>query len=819
MSGSSDLNFLGLLAWLRSRAWGLALGVICWLGAGALAPVVGQVDSLAGIAGALSRYGQRVPTEKLFLHLDRPGYTSGETMWFKVYAVEGRTHQPLAASAVAYVEVLDDDNQAVVQVKIALHHATGQGSVVLPAGLASGRYTVRAYTSWMQNFAPELYFHTLVTVVNTRTPLVVPAAHLARPYDLQFFPEGGYLVQGLRSKVGFKITDGSGQSVAAEGDVLDQNGSSVLHFTTLRFGLGSFSFTPAKAGGTYTAVVRLANQQLVKYSLPAARAQGYVLTLEEASPGQLRIAVQTQGVELTEKLFLLGHTQQRVAVAADAQLRDGQAVFVVNKDQLAAGISHFTLFNSRRQPLCERLYFRPPPAPLALTARADKSQYEPRQKVSLQLAALNPAGQSLPANLSVAVYQLDSLSAAGGPDMASYLWLTSDVKGVVENPAYYCTASGSEAAEAADNLMLTQGWSRFRWADVLAAKPDSLVYLPELNGSVVRGRVVNSVTKVPLANIPIYLTAPSRHLQLYSAASRQDGSFLIELPDLYGSRQLVVQANPTRDSLCQIEVLSPFARQYAVLSKSPFTLNGALAASLQRRHVQAEVQRRYFGAVPVRYQLPLLRDSLPFYGKPSERYLLDDYTRFKVMEEVMREYVPGVLVRARKDGFHFLVPDNNAHTIIENPLVLLDGMPVFNTNKIMAFDPLKVRRLDVITTRYFLGPSIYNGVVSYSTYGGDLAGFPLDSHALLLEYEGLQGQRDFYAPRYETTQQQQNRLPDFRNLLYWNPQVLTDSSLPLTFYTSDQVGRYRVVVQGLSTKGLAGSTSFTFTVSMPPRRP
>ncbi|UOQ73108.1 hypothetical protein [Hymenobacter cellulosilyticus] len=286
-----------------------------------------------------------------------------------------------------------------------------------------------------------------------------------------------------------------------------------------------------------------------------------------------------------------------------------------------------------------------------------------------------------------------------------------------------------------------------------------------------------------------------------------------ETADWYGTRQLVAQPNPTRDSVYRVEILNPFSEQYAPGRPVRLTLSEQLAASLRRRHVQAQVQQQFASGPPVRYQLPRI-DSLAFYGKPNERYMLDAYTRFKVMEEVMREYVPGVFVRLRKDGFHFLLPNANAHDALENPLVLLDGMPVFDTNKIMAFDPLKVQKLDVVTKRYFVGAFFYNGIVSYTTYKGDLAGFPLDTHVLLQEYEGLQGQREFYAPRYETPQQQQSRRPDFRNLLYWNPDVTIrpGASPTLTFFTSDQVGRYRIVVQGLSQSGQAGSTSATFEV-------
>ena len=791
------------LAWFTDPRW-MPLVLAGWLGA---VPAFGQADSLAVIGQRFASYSQRHPTEKLFGHLDRPAYVSGETMWLKLYAVEGTTQQPLAASTVAYVEVLDPAQKPVLQVKIALRQATGQGSLVLPAALPSGRYTVRAYTNWMQNFGPEFYFHQAITVVNTRVPLGAAATPLAATYAAQFFPEGGYLVQGLASKVGFKLTDNTGRGVAAEGTVLDAAGATVARFKTLRFGLGSFSFTPAKAGASYRAVIKLATQQTITQSLPAVREQGYVLHLEDAGPEQLRVVVQAQGPALaSERLYLLGHARQQVAVAAEGQLVAGQVVFTIPRRQLAAGVAHFTLFNSRRQPVCERLYFSPPPATLALRAQVDKPQYAPREKVTLHLAA-----GAQPANLSVAVYQLDSLSAAGGADITSYFWLSADLKGPIEHPEYYCATPDPGAA---DNLMLTQGWSRFSWANVLTQRPDSpAIFPPELYGHLVRGRVLDRRTGAPVQGLQVYLAAPSHRIRLYNAISQANGSFLFEAPDWYGPQQLVAQTDTQRDSLYRLEILSPFSGRYATAPARPLTLAERWAASLLRRHVQAEVQQQY-AARPARYLAPAA-DSGAFYGKPTARYLLDTYTRFPTLEDVLREYVPGVLVRARKDGFHLLVPDNNRRDVMENPLVLLDGVPVFDTNRIMAFDPLKMRQLDVVLSRYSNGPLTYNGIVSLSTYQGDLAGFPLNPHALLQEYEGVQGQREFYAPRYDSPAASRSRQPDFRNLLYWNPEVhTTPTGTELVFYTSDQVGSYRVVVQGLTPGGLTGSTSVVFGVKV-----
>jgi hypothetical protein len=186
------------------------------------------------------------------------------------------------------------------------------------------------------------------------------------------------------------------------------------------------------------------------------------------------------------------------------------------------------------------------------------------------------------------------------------------------------------------------------------------------------------------------------------------------------------------------------------------------------------------------------------------------------MEEVMREYVPGVMVRKRKDGFHFLVLDDVHRAIFDDtPLMMLDGVPIFDEDEIMAFDPLKVKKLEVVRRRYYLGPLNFPGIVSYTTYTGDLAGFQLNPKSVKLNYEGLQLQREFYSPRYETQPQRQSRMPDQRTLLYWNPSVTTttDGKQQLEFYTSDQAGNFQIVVEGMTQDGAVGSGSHSFTVN------
>ncbi|MCC3154102.1 hypothetical protein Q3A66_14340 [Hymenobacter sp. BT770] len=787
----------------------LGLLFLLWVaGAGSAAA---QADAAGSLAGKLTAYQQRGPHEKLFLHLDRPVYLSGETMWFKVYAVEGTYSRTLALSSVAYVEVLDAEHQPVLQTKVALKNASGQGSFLLPASLAAGSYTVRAYTSWMKNFGPEGYFHSAITVINTLTASGAGSKDSAT-YEAQFFPEGGNLVKGLRSKVAFKITDKSGKGIAADGKVLNQSGAVVATFKTLRLGMGSFAFTPASDQEVYTAVVAPGKAPAIRRKLPRVYAQGYVLRLENTSPDQLTVTVNATNSQ-PETVFLLAHSRQKAPVALQAQLVNGQASFVVSKAQLLEGVSHFTLFNAAQQPLCERLYFQAPQHRLAISAQPDKAQYTTRDKVSVQIAAADQQ-TPLPASLSMAVYRLDSLNTALPPAIDRSLWLTSDLKGTVENPDYYFTTTSPEAAEAADNLMLTQGWSRFRWEDVLAASPKPFEFLPEPNGLLVRGRLTRPGTNQPKPGVMTFLSSPSRITQLSNSQSDADGRVQFELNNFVGAQEIVVQTDPKQDSTGQLTIFDPFSAQYSGAPLPSFGLTARFQNDYAKRNLQAQVQNVFSGKYRSRFAAQPV-DSLPFFGKPNETYLLDKYTRFKVMEEVLREYVPGVVVRIRKDGFHLQVVDKLNKTVFEdNPLVLLDGVPVFNMNKIMAMNPLKIRKLDVIDGHYFQGLAVYDGIVSFTTYKGDLEGFSLDPRVLVQQYEGVQRQREFYAPRYDTPQEKQSRLPDLRNLLYWNPNINTTASQPNTqyFYTGDQAGRYLVVLQGLASSGLSGSTSFVLEV-------
>jgi hypothetical protein len=186
------------------------------------------------------------------------------------------------------------------------------------------------------------------------------------------------------------------------------------------------------------------------------------------------------------------------------------------------------------------------------------------------------------------------------------------------------------------------------------------------------------------------------------------------------------------------------------------------------------------------------------------------------MEEVMREFVEDVRVRKEGQRFIFKVRNRLFGTYFEeDPLILLDGIPISDASRIIALDPLKVKRIEVVMHNYYVGSSVFEGIVNVKSYSGEIGATQIDPNALVIEYEGLQKHREFYSPDYGVESEQQAHMPDFRNVLFWAPQIKTgtDGKSQLKFYTSDLKGKFAVVVQGLSSEGLPGRAVIFFDVA------
>ncbi len=773
-----------------------------------------QNDAIAKLQQQFKQYNEHSFTEKIYLHVDRNFYVAGEILWFKAYVTDGVMGYTSNLSKIAYVDVIGKNNNPFLQAKIALNNGLGNGSFYLPANIPSGSYKIRAYTNWMKNDDAGYYFEKPVTIINTLTDAGLPAVDSIMAYDIQFFPEGGNLVNDIESRVAFRMTDKNGKGVNNfSGILVDNNSDTILHFKPLHAGIGTFLFTPLPAHH-YTAYIKNSSGEQVTGIIPEVMPGGYVMRLNKTEPGKISIVVQSSqsGSAADPNVYLIAQTKGDIKSAQAKPLQSGRVQFDIDENLLGEGISQFTVFNNQQQPVCERLYFKRPKDQLYLQAKTNEANYATRKKVTLHVSSHNK--NSLPADLSVAVFRIDNLQAEEQNNIYSYLWLSSDLKGTVDFPSYYFQNNNDTINTALDNLMLTHGWRRFKWMDIQQNKKPSFRFLPEFEGHIVTGRITDSFTRKPYPEATVYLSFPGENTKLYTSTSDANGNLRFYTRQVYGPGELVAQAEGLQSAGYTIELNTPFSDQYSSRQLPALSISPELKNALETNSINAQVQKK-FATNRLNQYLPAVTDTTPFYGKADESYLLDNYTRFTTMEEVLREYVLGVLVGRSGKKFHLTVVDlPNDRLFKDNPLVLLDGVPVPDVDRFMSYDPLKIRKLEVVKRRYYYGSLLLDGILNFTTYAGNMEGLQVDRESIITDFEGMQLQREFYMPLYETEEQMASRNADFRNLLFWSPEVLTNNSgeAKLEFYTSDATGRYMGIIEGITKDGKAGTASFEFDV-------
>ena len=771
--------------------------------------------------------------EKAYLHLDKATYTVGETLWLSANVVAADTHRPDTLSRVLHVELLAGSGRVVARRELRLAGGRSHGSLALPDTLAPDTYQLRAYTGWMRNAGPAFFFNRRIQVWPAAAPtaeaspaqLRAKAATarrlsttLGRAPDVQFFAEGGTLVAGLDNVVAFKATDYAGNGLAVEGQVLNEQAQPVASFRSSHLGMGSFAFKPA-AGQRYHAVIAPGGAAL-QVPLPAVQPAGYTLHVVTLASAFL-VTVQRQG-GAGGSVSLLGQVRGRVAYSAHGELTAGNEVFTtrIPVGQFPAGIVQFTLFDAQGLPLAERLAFAANDPGLRVTLTPDRASYGPRQPVRVRVAVADGAGQPVAVPLSLAVTDAGAFDA-GAETIAAHLLLTSDLSGYVENPGYYFQNPTRETAQHLDALLLTQGWRRFAWKQVLAGPPAA----PEFGferAIGVRGHVTLPNGKPVAGGTVTYLQAKPEKIYL-STLTDANGRFLFTgLDRCNDTTRLTLQARTDRGKrnlLLQLDPGPPVpAGQLPLLPLQP---PAALAEAVQRSQLQhaAEIKLQFdttrnvlLSNVQVSARRAAPADPRRLYPQGGATVLrMDDYPTARngsaTALQMLQGRVPGVSVTGSDPNIQVQIRGVNSLSGSSEPLFLLDGVPV-TPDALAYFPATDVETIEILkgAQAALFGSRASGGVIAVYTRRGSPNYSPSVEPApgvLALRVPGYVCDREFYAPRYDVPAARSN-LPDpRRSTLYWNPQVRTNAAgqAEVTFFTADTPGTFRLSAEGVSAAG------------------
>ena len=528
-----------------------------------------QNKELNFLQNSLENYTQNNLQEKLFIHTDKNIYISNEICWFKIYNVDAILNKPINISKVAYLELLENNNKAVIQEKIALNEGTGNGSVLIPTAIPTGNYTLRAYTNWMKNFSSSLFFEKKISIINPSFSQEENYLPTKENYSIQIFPEGGNLIADVPSKVAFKVVNQWDKGIQAKGYLINEKGDTITNCETINLGIGGlgmgiFNFTP-QDNHSYTLWLKTADNKIITQSLGVQLEKGYALSIQNPIPNDINLAdtgalnIKIIAKKLDNRIvYLIVHARGLVTSSLYTIIDKETANFQLDKNKLSDGINILTLFDETKQPICERLYFKYPSNNIETSIRLESPVLDKRNKVNLQIDTKQAKHSFTDANLSMAVFKIDSIQNIESSNIQNYIWLSADLTGSIENPASYFKNINSNTLVAMDNLMLVNGWRRYKWENVLSNTKPSFTYLPELTGSIITGKVIQKGTTTPVKDIAGFISMPSINTLFKAGISDENGNIKFEFPHLYNDGQVIVQADSNKNNFHKIEIDNPF---------------------------------------------------------------------------------------------------------------------------------------------------------------------------------------------------------------------------------------------------------------------
>jgi TonB-dependent SusC/RagA subfamily outer membrane receptor len=354
--------------------------------------------------------------------------------------------------------------------------------------------------------------------------------------NLKFYPEGGYIVNHSSNSIAFEALNEYGKPVDIEALLYSKNDSLIARVKSFHMGMGKFTVdNPSR--GMYVKI----SSPIVKknkFHLPEMAKTGYQIQLHDQSDSMLYFNV---NIPYQQTGFLVGQMNGNILYDTTiiGENKSGQNAIPIH--DLPAGILQFTLFNSEGMEECERLVFVNQRKQLKIKVETDKDKYNTREKVALQIETSDAKGNPVSAHLSLAAVDDRVISFADDKQdhLLSYLLLSSELKGKIEEPQFYFDPEEAKATAALDLLMMTHGWRRFTWAKVVS-EPERITFFPE-NFSTVNGIVVNAKTNKPVRT-PVYLLEMNNQNRIAKVNTNQDGIFKFYQTDPTATIELIARS-------------------------------------------------------------------------------------------------------------------------------------------------------------------------------------------------------------------------------------------------------------------------------------
>ena len=761
----------------------------------------------------INAYSDSYPSEQTYLHFDNSLYSPGDTVWFKAYVLANSS--PSNYSFSLYVDWFDEGGKRLQHQAYPIQQARCNGQFVVPRLYKNLKIHVLAYTKWMLNSDTDYLFRKTIDILPFKLQPVAEQKVVTQHTTMQFFAEGGNFVAGVVNKIAFKATDQFGNPVEVAGTVKNNQGDSIINFKTMHDGMGYFYITPNDAD-SYTAYYHSSSNDS-SINLPSVQPSGIAMQVGLQGEGrQVVIRRQEALPPNANKINLLVTLNGYNTFAAQINLAAAKETSIPVDVPIAntiSGIATFTLFDENWHPLAERISF----------IKGKDIQNDVPQlsivKQDMGSKGLNTiqiqSGTSLPSNLSVAITDAN-LPADAGNNIISYLLLTGQLKGKVNNPAYYFEDSAQQKEQQLDLVMLTNGWRRYDWNAVTLntkptiAYPRDSMYLflrgsledkknkfPQLASFIIKNGALPNIVSYPINSNGVFIDSTfllfdTTQITYHATNNSKEYNFVCD--QLYNNVNFSTYQFPTDITATKIaEKAASTPLEFYKTTLPDVTVTTTTYKKIYQTttdSIESLYESKQFQNAPALKSIYVANDPiLSSYGSNGFK----DFILAKLSIDISQTY-----------------PVNYAQTLQYcvneqfMPKDAVTNMPV----------------IDIVFLKYYKylvsAPALTGGFAALSQKAGVIAiwtkqGFASeappqekDQAARAQKIIGYTISEEFYSPNYSETKNK-DAITDNRKTLYWNPDVNLDNgvnkSLNLSFYNNDFAKRYRVIIQGIKTDG------------------
>jgi hypothetical protein len=777
--------------------------------------VFGQsLDSL------LHLYGDQFKQERAFIHFDKSVYIPGDTVWYKVYLTNSSGLSDISKNF--YIDWSDDKDSLLLHSMAQINLSSANGQFVIPALYNSNLIHLKAYTTWMLNFDPDFLYYKNIPVIQARHEAYLKK--ITRKVEVSLLPEGGNLVVGLMSLVAFKATDQYGMPVNIEGVLKNSKGDILDSVRSLHDGMGKFYINP-DAGTVYTFSWKDEMNGEGITTLPVAYGLGAVMKI---LPSKNKIYFQVERSPgapdnfKTMNMLVISGGQEVFKIKLNLS-EESSISSTIPLTGLPTGILQITLFDAGWIPVSERIVFvnnKEFQLPAGVTCTVKNLTKRGKNEIEINVP------DSLGTNLSIAITD-GGLHDDSTNNIISHFLLTSELKGYVFNPAYYFSDKSDSAKDHLDLLMLTSGWRKYNWDDMMKGRLPVLKYPKETDYIVIKGKAnlskyhdLKDSTQISMFIQPKN-RADTGSNQWATSTLNPDGSFLINNKLYYDTVFIYYHLNNNNKSfntnvdfqngLYPDRFITQTSENY-LFQGDNFSGNKYLELTDKYeelfRLMKATTLKEVTITAKAKSKIQIVDEeyaSMPFQGFPNSAYAFDvandkEFTGYSSISRYVTSKI--VSLQGGPNGYVYRgglgVGD---HTQGRVELFLNESITDASTLESIPLSEVSYIKF------YRRGGLVFANnnpaLLVYLKNGSEInsTDTSIMRHKMLIGYTH---KKEFYTPNYIKDDKTAKNRQDLRTTLYWDPYVLTNAvnqKVKIVFFNNDLSKKLRIVLQGLNTEG------------------